>query len=413
AAAGIARPGQAFQRRGGHRVDARGRRAGLCRQPAGRRGAGRADVSPVPAADADPGRGPGRGLWGRPGADCLLRSGPGCGGRTAVAIRGAHRSGPGGDQSLCGQGDRRTRHPAAGDQRRAYQRRAGQSPRAADRDRPSWRSDGAARALGNRTDVPQPPGHAREQGAGTGGQPPQPDAGAAPPYRAEHRPHPRQPGRSGGAAGLSGEAPAELVSGARIMIQRLLIANRGEIACRIIRTARAMGIDTVAVYSTVDRRARHVQEADMAMALSGARPSESYLDMTQLLDAARASGADAIHPGYGFLSENPAFARAVAEAGLTLIGPPASAIEAMGDKAAAKALMAQAGVPLVPGYHGTDQSPAAFARAAEQIGFPILLKASAGGGGKGMKIVERADELTAAIESARREALAAFGDDRL
>lgn len=197
------------------------------------------------------------------------------------------------------------------------------------------------------------------------------------------------------------------------MIQRLLIANRGEIACRIIRTARAMGIATVAVYSTVDRRARHVQEADMAMALSGARPSESYLDMTQLLDAARASGADAIHPGYGFLSENPAFARAVAEAGLTLIGPPASAIEAMGDKAAAKALMAQAGVPLVPGYHGTDQSPAAFARAAEQIGFPILLKASAGGGGKGMKIVERAEELTAAIESARREALAAFGDDRL
>src|SRR5690606_36701824 len=151
----------------------------------------------------------------------------------------------------------------------------------------------------------------------------------------------------------------------------------------------------------------------MAMALSGARPSESYLDMTQLLDAARASVADAIHTGYGFLSENPAFARAVAEAGLTLIGPPASAIEAMGDKAAAKALMAQAGVPLVRGYHGTDQSPACVARAREPPGYPVLLKASARGGGTGMKIVERADELSAAIESALPEALDAFGHDRL
>ena len=197
------------------------------------------------------------------------------------------------------------------------------------------------------------------------------------------------------------------------MIQRLLIANRGEIACRIMRTARAMGITTVAVHSDIDRHARHVAEADLAINLGGARASESYLDIQRIIDAARDSGAQAIHPGYGFLSENPAFARAVAEAGLILIGPPASAIEAMGSKSAAKALMEQAGVPLVPGYHGEQQALEDFIRAAAEIGYPVLLKASAGGGGKGMKIVHAEQELPEALQSAQREALAAFGDNRM
>lgn len=197
------------------------------------------------------------------------------------------------------------------------------------------------------------------------------------------------------------------------MITTLLVANRGEIACRIMRTASALGITTVAVHSAVDRDALHVHQADRAVDLGGVRASESYLDIDRIIQAALASGAQAIHPGYGFLSENAAFARAVSEAGLMLVGPPAAAIEAMGNKSTAKALMAEAGVPLVPGYHGADQSPQAFVEAARQIGYPVLLKASAGGGGKGMKIVQSEAELAVALQSARREAQAAFGDDRL
>lgn len=197
------------------------------------------------------------------------------------------------------------------------------------------------------------------------------------------------------------------------MIARLLVANRGEIARRIIRTARAMGIQTVAVYSETDRNARHLQEADQAIALGGERPADSYLRIEALIEAARSSGAEAVHPGYGFLSENAAFARACEAAGLIFIGPPAAAIDAMGSKSAAKALMEDAGVPLVPGYHGDDQSLECFLREAERIGYPILLKAAAGGGGKGMKAVEQATELEQALASAQREALAAFGDARM
>ena len=197
------------------------------------------------------------------------------------------------------------------------------------------------------------------------------------------------------------------------MISTLLVANRGEIACRIMRTASAMGVTTVAVHSTIDRDARHVQEADVAIDLGGPRPSESYLLIDRIIQAAQDSGAQAIHPGYGFLSENPDFARCVAEAGLILIGPPAAAIDAMGSKSAAKTLMEQAGVPLVPGYHGREQALEAFISAANSIGYPVLLKASAGGGGKGMKVVNSEAELADAVQSAQREALAAFGDNQL
>lgn len=193
----------------------------------------------------------------------------------------------------------------------------------------------------------------------------------------------------------------------------LLIANRGEIACRILRTAKAMGFRCVAVHSDVDRNARHVLEADQAIALGGETPGESYLAMDKVLAAVEASGAQAVHPGYGFLSENPAFARALEARGVTFIGPPASAIEAMGSKAAAKALMAKAGVPLVPGYHGEDQADECFRTAAREIGYPVLLKPSAGGGGKGMKVVEDDAALAEGLASARREALSAFGDARL
>lgn len=197
------------------------------------------------------------------------------------------------------------------------------------------------------------------------------------------------------------------------MITTLLIANRGEIACRIMRTAKSMGIRNVAVHSAIDGQARHVREADMAFDLGGAKPAESYLKIDSLIAAAKASGAQAIHPGYGFLSENAAFARACAENGLIFIGPPASAIDAMGSKSAAKALMETAGVPLVPGYHGEAQDLATFRAAAEQIGYPVLLKAAAGGGGKGMKVVDREADLAEALSSAQREAQAAFGDGRM
>lgn len=196
-------------------------------------------------------------------------------------------------------------------------------------------------------------------------------------------------------------------------INTLLIANRGEIACRVMRTARRMGIRTIAVYSEADRDALHVLQADEAYPIGAAPARQSYLRADAILEAARLSGADAIHPGYGFLSENADFAAACAAAGLIFLGPPPSAIRAMGSKSAAKTLMEKAGVPLVPGYHGDNQSLDVLAAAADQIGFPVLIKASAGGGGKGMKVVTEAASFADALDAARREALSSFGDDRV
>ncbi|SDS26011.1 acetyl/propionyl/methylcrotonyl-CoA carboxylase subunit alpha [Bradyrhizobium canariense] len=193
----------------------------------------------------------------------------------------------------------------------------------------------------------------------------------------------------------------------------LLIANRGEIACRVIRTAKAMGLRTVAVYSEADRDALHVAEADEAVLLGPARARDSYLNIERVIAAARQSGAEAVHPGYGFLSENAEFAQACVDAGLVFVGPTADMMIAMGSKSGSKALMEKAGVPLVPGYHGEAQDEAILAKAADQIGFPVLVKASAGGGGRGMRIVRSAAELAPAIVSAKREAKAAFGDDRM
>jgi 3-methylcrotonyl-CoA carboxylase alpha subunit len=197
------------------------------------------------------------------------------------------------------------------------------------------------------------------------------------------------------------------------MFEKILIANRAEIACRIARTCRRLGIRTVAVYSEPDRRARHVELADEAHLLGPAPALESYLNGKRILEIARRSGAEAIHPGYGFLAENPAFAEACAAAGLVFVGPPAEAIRAMGSKSAAKAIMERAGVPLVPGYHGEEQDPARLAEAAQAIGWPVLIKASAGGGGKGMRVVERPEAFADALAAARREASGAFGDDRM
>jgi len=194
------------------------------------------------------------------------------------------------------------------------------------------------------------------------------------------------------------------------MFLKILIANRGEIAARVIDTARKLGVATVAVYSDADATARHVAMADEAVHIGGARPADSYLRGDAIIAAARATGAQAIHPGYGFLSENPDFVEAVEAAGLTFIGPSASAIRAMGLKDAAKALMEQAGVPVVPGYHGTNQDPEHLAGAAEAIGYPVLIKAVAGGGGKGMRLVERPADFVAALESAQGEASTAFGN---
>jgi 3-methylcrotonyl-CoA carboxylase alpha subunit len=193
----------------------------------------------------------------------------------------------------------------------------------------------------------------------------------------------------------------------------LLIANRGEIACRVIRTARAMGLRSVAVYSEADRDAMHVAEADEAVLLGAARARDSYLNIERVIEAARRSGAEAVHPGYGFLSENAGFAQACVDAGLVFVGPTADMMIAMGSKSGSKALMEKAGVPLVPGYHGEAQDEATLAAAADKVGFPVLVKASAGGGGRGMRIVRSAGELAAAIVSAKREAKAAFGDDRM
>src|ERR1700694_5446584 len=193
----------------------------------------------------------------------------------------------------------------------------------------------------------------------------------------------------------------------------LLIANRGEIAVRVIRTAKAMGLRTVAVYSEADRGAMHVAMADEAVLLGPARARDSSPNMERVIEAARQSGAEAVHPGYGFLSESAEFAQACREAGLVFVGPTAGMIKAMGSKSGSKMLMEKAGVPLVRGYHGEAQDETTLAKAADKIGFPVLMKASAGGGGRGMRIVRSPSELAAAIVSAKREAKAAFGDDRM
>jgi len=195
------------------------------------------------------------------------------------------------------------------------------------------------------------------------------------------------------------------------MFKKILIANRGEIACRVAATARRLGVKTVAVYSDADAKAKHVAACDEAVHIGGSAPKDSYLRWERIIEAAKATGAQAIHPGYGFLSENEDFAHACAAAGLVFIGPPASAIQAMGLKAESKRLMEAAGVPLVPGYHGADQDPALLQREADGIGYPVLIKASAGGGGKGMRIVEKAEDFPAALASCQREATNSFGSD--
>ncbi|HHG3225165.1 TPA: acetyl-CoA carboxylase biotin carboxylase subunit [Vibrio parahaemolyticus] len=197
------------------------------------------------------------------------------------------------------------------------------------------------------------------------------------------------------------------------MFKRILIANRGEIACRIIKTAKSMAIETVAVYSEADRSSLHVKQADFAEFIGPAPASESYLDIDAIIGAAKKWQADAIHPGYGFLSENPKLEKECSENGIVFIGPSTSAIEAMGSKSQAKAIMSEANVPLVPGYHGTDNSIEHLSAEAEKIGYPVMLKATQGGGGKGMRVVNSAAELPLAIDGAQREALSSFGDKQL
>ncbi len=195
------------------------------------------------------------------------------------------------------------------------------------------------------------------------------------------------------------------------MFKKILIANRGEIACRVAATARRLGIQSVAVYSDADAQSKHVSACDEAIHIGGNAPQDSYLRWDRIIAAAQTSGAQAIHPGYGFLSENAQFAQACADAGLVFIGPSPSAIQAMGGKAQAKQLMAQAAVPLVPGYHGEDQTSERLQREADGLGYPVLIKASAGGGGKGMRVVEQAGDFASALQSCQREALSSFGDE--
>ena len=195
------------------------------------------------------------------------------------------------------------------------------------------------------------------------------------------------------------------------MFKKILIANRGEIACRVAATARRMAIKTVAVYSDADASAKHVSFCDESVHIGGSAPKDSYLRWERIIEAAKATGAEAIHPGYGFLSENEEFAKACLDAGLVFIGPPASAIKAMGLKAESKQLMEKAGVPLVPGYHGADQDPMMLKHEADRIGYPVLIKASAGGGGKGMRAVEKSEDFVAALASCQREATNSFGND--
>ncbi|WP_417794854.1 acetyl/propionyl/methylcrotonyl-CoA carboxylase subunit alpha [Terasakiella pusilla] len=197
------------------------------------------------------------------------------------------------------------------------------------------------------------------------------------------------------------------------MFSKILIANRGEIACRVIKTARRLGVKTVAVYSDADAGAMHVAMADEAYHIGGAAAAESYLDYNKIIDVCKKSGAEAVHPGYGFLSENAAFCKALAENDIIFIGPPVGAIEAMGSKSAAKAIMEKADVPLVPGYHGDEQSIDLMRAEAEKMGYPVILKAAAGGGGKGMRIVWKAEEIESAYDAAKREAMKGFGDDHM
>jgi 3-methylcrotonyl-CoA carboxylase alpha subunit len=197
------------------------------------------------------------------------------------------------------------------------------------------------------------------------------------------------------------------------MFERVLIANRGEIACRVIRTCRRLGIHTIAVYSDADKDAQHVRLAEEAWPIGGPRPADSYLRSDAILEVAKKAGAQAIHPGYGFLSENTGFARACTDAGIAFIGPKPESIDSMGSKAAAKALMEQHAVPLVPGYHGENQDAAHLTEQAARTGFPLMIKAAAGGGGKGMRIVRTAGEFADALASAQRESTSAFGDARM
>ncbi|WP_210330293.1 acetyl/propionyl/methylcrotonyl-CoA carboxylase subunit alpha [Aliikangiella sp. G2MR2-5] len=200
---------------------------------------------------------------------------------------------------------------------------------------------------------------------------------------------------------------------AQMSIHKLLIANRGEIACRVIRTAQRMGIECVAVYSDADKDAQHVKLADEAWHIGGSAAKDSYLKVDTIINIAKKSGANAVHPGYGFLSENADFCRKCSENNIIFVGPPVSAIEAMGSKSEAKSIMADAGVPLVQGYHGDDQSADLLQQEADKIGYPLLIKATAGGGGKGMRVVESSEQFIESLESCKREAISSFGDDKV
>ena len=208
-------------------------------------------------------------------------------------------------------------------------------------------------------------------------------------------------------------AARDLCSTSHVALRKVLVANRGEIAVRVLRSCRVLGLPSVAVWSEADRGARHVREADEDVCIGPAEAARSYLSIGALIDAARSRGADTIHPGYGFLSQNGDFADAVRDAGLTFVGPPGDVHRTMGDKRAARRLMAAAGVPVLPGYDGEDQQDATLAAEARCVGWPLMLKPSRGGGGKGMRVVRRAEDFAAALESSRREARAAFGDDSM
>ncbi|MEC9342130.1 MAG: biotin carboxylase N-terminal domain-containing protein, partial [Pseudomonadota bacterium] len=197
------------------------------------------------------------------------------------------------------------------------------------------------------------------------------------------------------------------------MFKKILIANRGEIACRVMRSCRELGIPTVAIYSEADARARHVREADEAYCVGPPPSAASYLNIDRILEVIRESGADAVHPGYGFLSENATFSRRLAEAGVTFIGPKEKAVAAMGDKITSKRLAMEAGVNTIPGYDGEIDSVAQAREVAAQVGYPVMIKASAGGGGKGMRVVNSPDDLEEGFRAARSEAKSGFGDDRV
>ena len=258
---------------------------------------------------------------------------------------------------------------------------------------------------------------ARRQRGGQAALPCLPNADVRGLYRNGGEELRRSPARAGGARGTERlHRKARAVLGEERMSARfssVLVANRGEIACRIIRAARAEGLRAVAVYSDADADALHVRLADAAVRIGPAAAAQSYLSIDALIAAAKAAGAEAVHPGYGFLAESADFAERCAAAGLVFVGPPPSAMRAMGDKSAAKALMMAAGVPCAPGYHGEDQSEARFAEESRHIGYPLMVKASAGGGGRGMRVVREPEALKAALHSARAEAESAFGDGRL